>query len=455
MENSVKSRFFRVLLITLFVFSVARVLGFAYQFVQDSLQMDFAAFYTAGQSCKAGLSPYVNGMGQTPPVWDGFALLQHSRFLYPPLAARLFQPFAYMPYGVAKGVWTLLGLICLGYALYLVMRSLWGSVRSQVALCVGIAACWFHPVLTLLERGQVDGVTLLLLVLCVIFAQKDKRRQLAGGGFLALATLLKLHCVYFLPFLILRKQWNVLFGFAGAGVLFALFSLGIDGYDVNQDYVVKQLPRIAVFGEGGTRDQMMSREVIDPYAADLQAGYATKGGIRYRQAAFGFVSSATLVDVVVPQQADGTRTSNPSSVSLGLLVVFGGAVLIWLQKAGMDRRGGFLDIWIVYVTMTTLVLLVSPTSWVMNVVWVLPGLCVLIKYWEENMAGAISPFYMCVLGLLLAALPDHYSFYLLMPYGEIWLEYKYVIAEGLLLIGLLGMVPDRKMAQSGKPSGKR
>ena len=37
-----------------------RLLGFSIAFGEKSLQIDFSAFYTAGESVNAGLSPYKN-----------------------------------------------------------------------------------------------------------------------------------------------------------------------------------------------------------------------------------------------------------------------------------------------------------------------------------------------------------------------------------------------------------
>jgi hypothetical protein len=55
--------------------------------------------------------------------------------------------------------------------------------------------------------------------------------------------------------------------------------------------------------------------------------------------------------------------------------------------------------------------------------------------------------YLCLSGLVIAALPDHHSFSLLLPFCNRLLELKYVIAEILLLISLLGLIKSRKNQQ--------
>ncbi len=86
--------------------------------------MDFAAFYTAGEALNHGLSPYVNHVTRDPPIWDGVDAFQHSRFLYPPLAAVLFQPIALLPYGVAKYLWMLLNLISVCCSLFITVKTI-------------------------------------------------------------------------------------------------------------------------------------------------------------------------------------------------------------------------------------------------------------------------------------------------------------------------------------------
>ena len=86
--------FARGLLLVLFLVVVVRLFGFLIVFHQTVLQMDFSAFYIAGKSVSRGLSPYVNYVESDPGLWDGVNGFTHSRFLYPPLAARPFQLLA-------------------------------------------------------------------------------------------------------------------------------------------------------------------------------------------------------------------------------------------------------------------------------------------------------------------------------------------------------------------------
>ncbi len=96
---------FRLLLGLLLGLTTLRLLGFMARFALESLQMDFAAFYTAGEALNAGLSPYRTHLATNPPIWDGINEFLTSRFLYPPLVATLFQPLARLDYFVPFLFW--------------------------------------------------------------------------------------------------------------------------------------------------------------------------------------------------------------------------------------------------------------------------------------------------------------------------------------------------------------
>ena len=423
-----KQKYVRWLLVTLLLLSAGRVVGFAVLFGRESLQLDFSAFYTAGQAVAQGMSPYRNHLARTPPIWDGFGLLRHSRFLYPPLAARLFQPLSHLPYRVAKGLWTGLALVCIALAMWVAHAALRPRMGRDAAIGAGICVCLFHPLLTLLERGQVDGVTLLSLVGFVSLLQRGKRWQIASGLCLALATLLKLHCVYFAPFLILRKKWIALVGFTGGCLFFGLCSLALDGHSANRDYVLTHLPRISQYGEGGTREMLLPRAAVEPHLSDLRDGMTQKDGRRYRISAFEFVGSATLVDVIAP------RWGSPFGVSLVLMGLFLLAMIAWhmRDKRFFNRLNPTAE-WTYWQLVATAILLTSPITWAMNTVWLLPTLPILIRAYREGIAHP-SALYFGTLGLLLAGIPDPYGFPLITPYLNGYFEYKYAIAEGAISI---------------------
>src|SRR5437763_1243460 len=114
-------RLFRVaLLAALAALALIRQGGLAAQFVRGSLQLDFSAYYTAAEASTRGLTPYENHIERG--LWDGICRFRHSRFLYPPLVARLLRPLAALPYHRAKALWTMASIAAVGAGLGMAMR---------------------------------------------------------------------------------------------------------------------------------------------------------------------------------------------------------------------------------------------------------------------------------------------------------------------------------------------
>ena len=171
--------FARLVLLVVFLVLFARLIGFVVKFGNESLQMDLAAYYAAGQSVQAGASPYVNHVDRDPPIWDGVNVFRHARFLYPPLIAKGFGLLARLPYYPLKFLWMVLTLLALAATLILAVRLARLETTPGVWLVIGVVACSYYPVLTLLERGQVDAFTLLLMLAALELMRSRRSRQVS------------------------------------------------------------------------------------------------------------------------------------------------------------------------------------------------------------------------------------------------------------------------------------
>jgi hypothetical protein len=96
----------------------------------------------------------------------------------------------------------------------------------------------------------------------------------------------------------------------------------------------------------------------------------------------------------------------------------------------------------------TIVLLSSPMTWVMNVIWLIPALPLVVRWacslrhpWEGRVLAVL------VVGLLLAAMPDSASCPLLVPYAGRFLHLKYVAAEVLVAASLLALAAGKSAAR--------
>jgi hypothetical protein len=457
MTASARRRFRRVTLGLILAILVLRMAILTYRFGKDSLQMDFAAFYTAGQALNAGLSPYQNYVTRQPPLWDGVAAFTHSRFLYPPLAASFFQPWTLLTYRYAKYGWTIVCLAALFLALWiagrLVLRRQSGA--AWLWLIVTCAVLAYYPVLTLLERGQVDSLTLLLVMLAVA-AMTTGRCKPAAGLLLALATLLKLHLVFIVPFLVLRRRWTVLAGYALGCLLIAGLSYTLNGPELTERYLQADFWRIANYGQWGTPEMELPPAVLEGARAGLAAGDTRKDGAVYHSYALVFAQNASLVRTSAGEavlrllRQNGLPGASPSLLSA---LLFG---VLWLAFAA----GGWhapvagpeaeLTYW---QAALVIILLCAPLTWTMNTVWLLP----VVVIWMQQIRGRRPAHWgaapvLCLLGLGLAGLPDQYAFPALGLWQYDLFEYKYVVAELLVLWGLTRALSFRMPALLGRPA---
>jgi len=434
--------FTRLVLLAVLVVLLTRLVGFVVRFGNESLQADLAAYYTAGLSAAADLSPYVNQVGNDPPIWDGVNVFRHSRFLYPPLAAGAFSLLAPLPYQVVKFAWMTLTLAALAGALLLAVRLTRMPPTLDRVLVLGIVGCWFWPVLTLLERGQVDAFTLLLLLAALRLMQSRRpRSSLAAGCLVALATLLKLNCAFLIPFLALRRRWRTVGGFLLGVVVLLGLDLAVSGPARVSDYLFRELPRISAHGEGGTREMSLPRSTFAGVLAGVQPQKTVLDGRSYSPDYFKFVLNGSLVQALpgklLRRAAVATGLPEPglSQLALVFLALFF-AVFLALHR----RRGPPADEPVYWQSVLVVILLCGPVTWAMGAVWLLPVLPLLLREVPRaNDSGLVRALVLCTLGLLLAGAPDPYGFFMLSPFGVEVLNGKYVLGQLLCLVGLFGL----------------
>lgn len=331
--------------------AIALVASFAGWVTTTSLQQDFAAYWVAGAARRAGLDPYVNHAGGpvAPWLWDGVAVFAHSRFLYPPVVAEAFRPFATLPYAAAKALFTALLVVA------------WAAAVSRIAArcsrpaLVWIAAAAGYPVLLAIERGQVELIVLALLVV----AFDDARRPVLAGAALGAAAALKPGLLLAVVVLAALGRGRVVAWAAATLAAVAIASLGLSGATITREYATVVLPRAALFGEGGDETMLLSGERLAEHADDLAAGIARIDGRVYRQAAWDGPVSASLPRVIAPEAPTKLATRLPALAFAALMI---GAALTARRRAPEPLP------WAAAVA----AVVASPAGWVMGLVVALP-----------------------------------------------------------------------------------
>jgi hypothetical protein len=176
-------------------------------------------------------------------------------------------------------------------------------------------------------------------------------------------------------------------------------------------------------------------------------------GRRYRPEVLTFTLNASLVRTPLGRRtwkaAHGVGLKlAPAQVSLVFFGIAFVVVLAWwlwrgrrrIGEGGDDRddRARTAGEVIYWQIVLVLILLCAPVSWAMGVVWLLPAVAIVLREAPQRRdaagAGALA---VCGLALLLAALPDSAAGRLLAPFGNSAADQRYVVAELVLLAGLL------------------
>jgi len=180
-------------------------------------QNDFRAYWIAGHAAGSGLDPYTNNVAHGADFEDAGWREASSRFLYPPTSLLLFAPLGKLSYNAAKAVFTLLIFAALLASLLLLYRDL----AVDAVWIVLLAAS--PPVLANFDRGQIDLLVLLLLVL----AWYRVETPIAGLA-LAAAVLFKLFPLLLLLWLLAYRKtgtvlWTIVFLAAGTAATLLLW----------------------------------------------------------------------------------------------------------------------------------------------------------------------------------------------------------------------------------------
>ncbi|MFI5998943.1 glycosyltransferase family 87 protein [Streptomyces sp. NPDC051366] len=151
---------------------------------------------------------------------DGFCAAEwRPPAAYPPFAAILFTPAAWLPVGVLKAVFAL-GNACLLALLILMSCRLAGlRARPGPVLAATIAGLWAEPLFQSLLAGQVN-----LALACLVLWDLGRPRAALGKGFaLGTAAGITLTPALFIPYLLLtgriRAALTALGAFAGTALL--------------------------------------------------------------------------------------------------------------------------------------------------------------------------------------------------------------------------------------------
>lgn len=357
--------------------------------------MDFAAYYTAGKVMNLGLNPYKNYITQDWNLWDGVAQFNHSRFLYPPIAGNFFQPIAKLQYSTAKHIWNYLNLFFIIVSIFIWIRICGYQKNLMVILTSGVLVLNFFPVYTLLERGQIDALIFLLISTGILLIYKQKDNFLSGFLF-ASASVFKFYSLLFIPFLIIKKKYVTAASTLISLIIIISSMYFINGKDEVNDYIFNQTPRVSQYGESGTDEMRPNSWILKNYYRISRYAYSMVEGKMYLSESISFFSNASLVRLIVRAQS-GIGLNIPA-VAWSLLFLIPAFVLFYFRRNKYSQ----FNLWVIILL---LILLFSPFTWVMNLVWLIPVFFVLLNLVQSSNYKNLT-FAFIAFGLLIIYVPD-------------------------------------------------
>jgi hypothetical protein len=290
-------------------------------------------------------------------LWGGRAVAHGLRlylvqadanwFTYPPFAATLFTPLAWMPGLLVRVAWELASVAALAWACVLTVRLAGYRPTRTVIVTMVAAALLLEPMYHTLYLGQVN---LMLMALVLADVWRVSRGKPAGIGIGVAAAVKLVPGVFILLLLLTRRTRDAVI----ATVAFAC--CGLVGY------------------------------VVDRSASRL---YWTHLFFDTKRVSDAYISNQSLYAAAV------RLFSGPGHVGawfLLVLAVVGGAGLA--VAAVLARCGDWLGA--AAVTGTT-GLLVSPISWTHHWVWILPALVVLMRGGMGSRVAAALAYVLFVL----------------------------------------------------------
>lgn len=187
--------------------------------------LDFPSYFAAAKlTFEDGLSPYTEEnwqlAGQYVPNEKVFA------FLYPPPSLILFGFFSMLPYQIAKVSMLALNHVLLFASLVLMLRVVRLKLDGIIFAAFLVYLFSFHPLIETIDYGQVN-IMILFFITWFWFAYDRGDKPISIALPLALSILLKVYTAIFILYLLLRKEFRIIWWVIGIGLLVIILTIPI------------------------------------------------------------------------------------------------------------------------------------------------------------------------------------------------------------------------------------
>lgn len=157
---------------------------------------DFNVTYYSSKFALSGINPYIGGKG-----------LFVSQ-VYPPIFMLLLSPVWILPFFVSAVIWTLFSIFSIFVSVYLIFKTNSKNIFSSLGFFVLGLIFLSFPLKFTLGMGQVNNFIFLIVVLAILFLNKNRR--LVSGLILSLSLAIKFFPIFFPLYFLVMKKWKIL-----------------------------------------------------------------------------------------------------------------------------------------------------------------------------------------------------------------------------------------------------
>jgi hypothetical protein len=190
-------------------------------------------------------------------------------FKVPPFYGMLFVPWVFQDGERILFFHRVLNCMLIG-ATAIVWLRMWGLRLFSLGAASVLILLNFRPMTDTLAFGQIDLALLLALTLALWALRAD--RDVLAGVLIALGTLFKIYPVLLLAFLVIKRRWWGLAGFALGMLLFNGVALAVMGWEMHRVYLTEVLPSIGgttSWVENQTISGFLARFAASPTEAEI------------------------------------------------------------------------------------------------------------------------------------------------------------------------------------------
>jgi Glycosyltransferase family 87 len=308
-------------------------------------QGDFHVYYRTGHRVLRGLAIY--------PATD------KDRFLYAPIFAIAFAPFALLPRHAAQGVFFLINAWALVALITGSVVMLFGRERRLSAvILVAPVILSFRFIGNNIDHGQINLPVLALCVWAIVYAREERPRL--AGAMLAVALLIKPYAILPAFYLLLRRRYAALAWTLAAGL------------------VLLAAP-IVVFGPHG---------LVEQTAAYARSTASMTG--RYRTMLTNQSAVAAVARIMSIRGGDAAaQGAAPMWIGMALEVILTAAVCGWIWKTRSVRGGAAASDWMALAAMFCVMPGFIPISWKSYYAAMLvPYMALVAALWQDRTGDA-------------------------------------------------------------------